>query len=120
MAAVSRALLPAALYFVASVFGAFGQYLYKQGAARLTSLPLWRNWPLWAGIASFCVVMVLFVAAYRLGGRIITVYPVYATTFVWGALLGVLVDHERFAPVQFAGLALVLVGVGVVALGAPH
>lgn len=115
--APSGQLIPILLNLAAAVLGAVGQYLYKLGGARMGSTPLVRNWPLFSGMALFCVVMVLFVIAFRLGGRLSVVYPVYATTFVWGTLLAVWFDHEPWTWMQMGGVAVILLGVTMVALG---
>ena len=85
----------------------------------MATVPLFRNWALFSGMALFCVVMVLFVVAFRLGGRLSVVYPVYATTFIWGTLLAVGVDKEPFHWVQVAGIGAILIGVTLVAVGSP-
>lgn len=110
--------LPMFLHFLAGVFGALGQYYYKKGGLRLGTLPLWQNWWIFAGVFSFCLVMVLFVYSYKFGGRISAVYPVYATTFVWGALMGHFLDREPLAPLTLVGIALILAGVLAVGFGA--
>jgi drug/metabolite transporter (DMT)-like permease len=111
-------LLPMSLHFLAGIFGAIGQYYYKRGGARLGSIPIWANWQIALGILSFCIVMVLFVYSYKLGGRIAVVYPAYATTFLWGALLGKCLDGEPLNASTFVGIALIFAGVTAIGLGA--
>ena len=112
--------LPISLHFLAGIFGALGQYYYKKGGLRLGSIPIWHNWQIGLGVLCFCLVMVLFIFSYKLGGQIATVYPFYATTFIWGALLGHFLDREPLNPVIIAGTVMILVGVTVVGLGASH
>lgn len=112
--------LPILLNLLAAVFGAAGQYLFKLGGLRLGATSLFRNGPIYAGMAMFCLVMVLFVSAYRLGGRLSVVYPAYATTFVWGMLFAIGLDHEPWSAVQFCGIAAILLGVYLVAAGSPQ
>jgi drug/metabolite transporter (DMT)-like permease len=109
---------PMFLHFLAGIFGAVGQYFYKKGGARLSSLPLWQNAWLLAGIASFCLVMVFFVLSYKAGGKLSAVYPVYATTFVWGALLGKFAEGETINGPVWIGILLILLGVAAIGLGA--
>jgi len=40
-----------------------------------------------AGAACYIAVMVLFVAAFKKGGSLTVLYPIYATTFIWAAIL---------------------------------
>lgn len=110
-----RQTTPILLFSLAAVFGALGQWLYKQGAERLNAHGL--NGMILGGVAAFTAVMVLFVLAYRLGGRISVVYPFYATTFIWGALMGIWIDHEPWSWLQVIGIGVMLVGVALVAQG---
>jgi drug/metabolite transporter (DMT)-like permease len=109
-------ILPMSLHFLAGAFGALGQYFYKKGGLR--EGPIWENWQLGVGILSFCVVMVLFVVSYKLGGRISSVYPAYAATFIWGAILGHYLDGEPLNATVLLGIGLILIGVAVVGMGA--
>ncbi len=106
--------LPVILNLVASLLGAIGQWLYKLGAKDLKEIPLYKNLPFLGGMLSFCLVMGLFMIAFRLGGRISVTFPVYALTFVWGTMIGVLVDKEPFNQWQALGIGLVFVGVAMV------
>lgn len=74
------------------------------------------NLPLVLGVLMFCGVMLLFVIAYKLGGKISIVYPFYATTFIWGTLIGVFLEKEVLRPPYYLGLGLVLAGLTVIAL----
>lgn len=106
---------PVVLNLIASFFGAGAQWLYKQGAAR--PLP---NLHFIGGMLGFCAVMGFFVLAFKLGGRISVTFPVYALTFVWGTLLGVMVDKEPFGPGQVIGVILVFLGVAMVGALSPR
>ena len=101
------------LYFlVASLLGALGQYLYKSGAeasgAGLSSYV--ANPRLLAGLACYLAVMVLFVAAFKRGGSLTVLYPVYATTFVWAALIALLAYGTPIRAVNVLGMALLVGG----------
>jgi drug/metabolite transporter (DMT)-like permease len=110
--------IPILLNLAAAFLGAVGQYLYKVGARDLGRVPLPRNFALWGGMLLFCGVMVLFVAAFRLGGRLSVVYPAYATTFLWATLIAVRVEREPLTPGQILGIGLVILGVSLVAVSA--
>ena len=66
---MTNQLVPIILNLIASVFGAYGQWLYKIGALKLTDQPIWKNYPFLGGMACFTAVMLLFMAGFRLGGR---------------------------------------------------
>ena len=81
------------IFFVFAAFlGALGQYLYKAGADA-------------AG-----AVMTLFVAAFRKGGALTVLYPVYASTFIWAALLAFFFQAIPIRPVNVAGMGLLVIG----------
>ena len=72
-----------------ALLGAVGQFLYKSGAARADGTPLsfLLNARLLGGVACYGAVMALFVAAFRRGGELSVLYPLYATTFIWAAAI---------------------------------
>ena len=91
-----------------------GQLLYKEGsgASQLTDpVSLLTNWRLLLGVGCYIAVMVLFVAAFRIGGELTVLYPVYATTFLWAAVLGVFLLDESFGVAKGLGVALIIAGV---------
>lgn len=108
--------VPIIINLVAAIFGAFGQYCYKIGAGRLKEIPIYQNWQIILGMGLFLIVMVLMIAGFKLGGRLSIVYPVYATTFIWGTLIGIFLDNEGWSVPQIVGTLLVVVGVSVVAI----
>jgi drug/metabolite transporter (DMT)-like permease len=112
-------MIPAILYIIAAFIGAIGQYAYKLGGNKMGTIPVYMNFPLIIGILLFCLVMVLFVVSFKLGGRLSVVYPFYATTFIWGTLLGVFLDKEPVTPAQIFCILLVVLGSGGVAFFAP-
>lgn len=102
--------MPVILNLIAAVFGALGQYAYKKGGLRLSEVPIWQNYHIWIGVLLFCAVMVLFVIGYKLGGQISVVYPFYATTFIWGALVGHFLDKEPISFSVIGGTILIVLG----------
>lgn len=109
--------VPVLLNLVAAGVGAFGQFFYKRGSQRLSTVPLWRNLDLAIGCLLFCGVMVLFVAAYRMGGKMSVVYPFYSTTFIWSTAIAVYLAGEPVSPVQWAGVFAVAFGTAAIAFG---
>ena len=107
--------LPIIFNLIAAIFGAVGQWLYKMGAGQMKTIPLYKNWPLFVGVISFCVVMGLFVAGFRAGGKLSVTYPVYATTFLWGMLIAVQIEKETWSWIQLVGVSFIVVGVSLIA-----
>lgn len=109
-----RTPLGSVLYFVlASLLGAIGQYLYKSGADRLMAMTVSRffNARIIGGMACYVAVMILFVAAFKRGGSPTVLYPVYATTFIWAAIIGMLAYDIPIKPINIAGMVLLIAGV---------
>jgi len=101
------------LYFVIAAFlGALGQYLYKSGADMTagTAASYLFNPRLLAGVACYIGVMILFVAAFRKGGDLTVLYPIYATTFIWAALIALAAYGTPIKAVNVGGMALIVVG----------
>jgi multidrug transporter EmrE-like cation transporter len=54
--------------------------------------------------------MILFVAAFKRGGAMSVLYPIYASTFIWGALIALAAFGEPIRPVNILGMAVLVVG----------
>jgi multidrug transporter EmrE-like cation transporter len=99
-------------FILAALFGALGQFLYKSGAERATgSLASYLLNPrLLGGVVCYVAVMVLFVAAFKRGGAITTLYPIYASTFIWAAVIAWWAFGEPIKVVNVGGMALLVAG----------
>ena len=99
-------------FLTAALLGALGQYLYKSGAdiATGTVASYVVNPRLLGGVICYVAVMVLFVAAFKKGGSLTVLYPIYATTFIWAALLALLVYETPIKAVNVAGMGLLVIG----------
>jgi multidrug transporter EmrE-like cation transporter len=100
------------LFLLASILGAIGQFLYKGGAdaAQGGLLSYLVNLRILSGVACYCAVMVLFVAAFKRGGSLAVLYPVYASTFIWAALISALAFGTPVKLVNIAGMGLLVGG----------
>ena len=99
------------LFAIAAVLGAAGQFLYKSGAVRITNSP-WSflNLRLLGGAVCYVGVMVLFIAGFKRGGQLTVLYPIYASTFIWAALISLTAYGTPIKPVNIAGMALLVAG----------
>jgi uncharacterized membrane protein len=99
-------------FVVAALLGAVGQFLYKAGADHASGglLGYLLNTRILAGVTCYIAVMVLFVAAFKLGGQPALLYPIYASTFIWAALLGLRVYGTPISPINIVGMALLVGG----------
>ena len=99
-------------FLAASLLGAVGQFLYKSGADRAgenVSGYLF-NARLWGGVICYIAVMMLFVAAFKRGGALSVLYPIYATTFIFAAIIAMLAYGVPIKPVNVCGMALLIGG----------
>jgi len=104
------------LFLVASLLGAAGQFLYKTGTDRALGAGgklvdfVW-NGGIVAGVLCYGLVMACFVAGFRAGGSPSALYPIYATTFIWAALIARVTNGVSIMPLHVAGMALIITGV---------
>ena len=107
------------MFLAASLFGAVGQFLYKSGAdsSGESLLSYLLNLRILLGVVCYLAVMVLFVAAFKKGGQLSVLYPVYATTFIWAALIGWLAYGQSISPQNIAGMLLLIGGMYLMGVG---
>jgi multidrug transporter EmrE-like cation transporter len=53
---------------------------------------------------------VLFITAFKRGGALSVLYPIYASTFIFSAIGAWLLYDEPLCPANFAGMALLVAG----------
>lgn len=109
-----------ACFLLASLLGAGGQFLYKSGAARATEgvMSYLLNPRLLGGVVCYIGVMVLFIAAFKRGGQLSVLYPIYATSFIFSALGAAWIYGEPIRPINIAGMGLLVGGMGLMGIKA--
>ena len=100
------------LFALAAILGAIGQYLYKSGADNASGsfISYLVNYQLAGGVVCYVAVMVLFVAAFKRGGALATLYPIYASTFIWAAMIAWAAYGTPIKPINVAGMILLVGG----------
>lgn len=100
------------LFLLAAFLGALGQFLYKSGAECATGglLSYLINNRILGGVVCYIAVMVLFVAAFRRGGELSVLYPLYATTFIWAAGIAWWAYNDPIRPINLLGMTCLIVG----------
>lgn len=109
-------LIPISLNLLAAILGAVGQYFYKKGGVQISQGGVFFNLYTILGMILFTLVMVCFVIGYKFGGKISVVYPFYATTFLWGTLIGVFIEKESFSLYSILGLVFMFIGISLLAI----
>lgn len=101
-----------ACFLLAALLGAAGQFLYKTGADAATggAASYILNWRILAGVSCYIAAMILFVAAFKRGGEMSVLHPLYASTFIWGALFARFAFGTPITPANIAGMALLVAG----------
>jgi len=101
----------------AAALGAWAQYFYKVGAIKIDTIGILKNYWLLGGLISFSAVLILFIFAFRMGGKMFVIYPVYATTYIWGGIIAYYLAKESVNSWQIIGTALIVIGVCVISFG---
>ena len=105
--------LPAIIsVLAASLLGAIGQFLFEYGARYCRSgiTGFLANPYIHTGIAGYLLVMVLFTHAFSIGGTVRVLYPLYALTYIWAALIAWIVYYQVIQPIHVAGMILLIIG----------
>ena len=97
---------------LAALLGALGQYLYKSGAdtADGTMLSYAVNARIVGGVVCYAGVMTLFIAAFRFGGSLTVLYPIYGSTFIWAAFIAWKVYGTPISVINLAGMLALILG----------
>lgn len=100
------------MFAIAALVGAVGQYFYKSGAdsADGSIVSYLFNARILGGVVCYITVMILFVAAFKRGGDLAVLYPVYASTFIWGALIALVAYRTPITPTNIAGMIAMVGG----------
>lgn len=111
--------LPQALVLLASLLGAAGQFVFQAASERMGPglLGFVREPRVVLGMSCCVAVMALTTLAFKRGGTVATLCPVYALTFLWTAAWGRVAHAELLRPTQLAGLALLVTGIALTQSG---
>ena len=99
-------------FLSASLLGAAGQFLYREGVKQATGalFSYLLNARILLGVVCYVGVMTLFVAAFKRGGSLTVLYPIYASTFIWAALIALWIDGQPIKLANLGGMALLVAG----------
>lgn len=103
------------LVFLCTLLGATAQVLLKIGATQLASanpLRMLMNPWIFCGYALYGLSTGLLILALR-KGQLSLLYPVISLTYVWVAILSLIIFRESMNPYKVIGLSIVVAGVAV-------
>lgn len=108
---------------------AIAQMLIKSGANQLaqsghtgligTAIGILTIPPLFAGYCLYAIFAVMMIYALR-HGELSVLFPLISLSFVWVAILSVLVLHEAMSPLKGVGIAIIVAGVATLGRGGSH
>jgi multidrug transporter EmrE-like cation transporter len=97
------------------------QVLMKMGANYTKAHPglmgMITNPVLIAGYGLYAVVTVLIVVAFK-DGELSVLYPILSLSYLWVALLSLLIFHDTLNPYKLIGVTVIICGVAVLGRGA--
>jgi drug/metabolite transporter (DMT)-like permease len=103
-----------------TVLAAAAQVLMKFGTNHLKLHPslggLLTDYPLMGGMLLYGVGAALMVVALR-HGELSVLYPLISLSYVWVAILSVMIFGEIMNPYKVAGICVIMAGVGVLGMG---
>jgi len=97
-----------------TVIAAIAQPLFKIGAnnlaANMSLGGLVTDFPLIEGLALYGLGSILMIAALR-HGELSVLYPLISLSYVWVAVLSVVIFHDEMTPLRISGIATIIAGV---------
>lgn len=105
-------MISVALLVLAALLGAWGQYFYQSGAEGAAGplLSYLLNLRIAAGVLCYGAVMALFLSAFRTGGSLSVLYPIYGSTFMGAALISRKAYGTSISPTNVVGKLVLVVG----------
>ena len=113
---MSQILLIAFVIF-ATVFGAYGSFYMKKGAAKFNSnlKEQLKNYTLILGVSLMVFSSVMFIVALRFG-ELSVLYPITSITYIWVVLLSMKYLNEKMNTYKWMGIFFVVLGAILVTL----
>jgi drug/metabolite transporter (DMT)-like permease len=109
------------LILLFTFLAATAQVLWKYGTGRIgdhpTLLLLITDVPLIAGLAVYGFGAVLMIIALK-HGELSVLYPLISLSYVWVAILSVMLFHESMHAAKIAGICIIMAGVATLGRGA--
>jgi multidrug transporter EmrE-like cation transporter len=109
------------LILLFTFFAATAQVMWKYGTVRLGDHPtlavVITDIPLIAGLAIYGLGAILMIIALK-HGELSVLYPLISLSYVWVAILSVVLFHESMPPAKIAGICIIMAGVATLGRGA--
>lgn len=98
---------------IASFLAGAAPFLFEYGAKQADGrvVAFVTNPHIIAGMLTYLTVMAFFTYAFRLGGTVRVLYPVYASMFIWAAIIAWLLHGNPIQPIHVAGMVFLMIGI---------
>jgi drug/metabolite transporter (DMT)-like permease len=107
------------LIVVFTLIAAIAQPLFKIGAnhlaANMSIRGLLTDVPLIGGLALYGLGSILMIWALRYG-ELSVLYPLISLSYVWVAILSVIIFHDRMTSLRISGIATIIAGVSLLGI----
>ena len=100
------------LTVISSVLGASGMFFFKLGSSRVSfKIKDWaKNWRVMLGLFLYFLAFVFLVLALKTG-QLSVVYPMYALSYLWVAVLSQTLLKEKVRAMNWIGVFLIIGGI---------
>ena len=100
------------LMIVVTLVTTIAQILYKVGIDDLsfTLISILTNIPILTGLALYGLGAVLMITALKYG-EVSKLYPIVATSYIWVAILSMILFNEHLTPLRWAGILVIIIGI---------
>lgn len=107
------------LVLLATSLGSFGPLFLKKASSnfQFNFKTLIKNYNLILGVFFYGLGTILFLPALK-AGELSVLYPLVALSYVWVSLLSVKFLNEKMNMIKWLGVALIIVGVSLIGIGA--
>ena len=105
------------LVVISSILGATGMLFFKLGSKKVSfKIMDWvTNWRVILGLALYGTATITLVSALKIGDLSL-VYPMYALSYFWVALLSQTLLKEKVSLLNWAGVFLIIGGIALAAI----
>jgi len=108
---------PIIFVLLCTIFTSIGQVLWKIGSSKTDSIiNILNNFPLIMGVISYAIGAILLIIALKYGDLSL-IYPFVALSFIWVALLSIVIFHERISLINWLGIFIIIIGVSLIGYG---
>ncbi|MFH1072282.1 MAG: EamA family transporter [Nanoarchaeota archaeon] len=100
------------LMIIATLLGGLGAYFLKKGSSMFSFniRRLLKNWPVFAGLLSYALSMVIFLYALQYA-QLSLLYPLVSLSYVWVIIFSAAFLKEKINSYKILGIISILIGI---------